>query len=276
MAPIRLAILEADTPVPQANEKYKGYLGIFTHLFRRAVDPEPLESILTITGHDIVAFPSTAYPDLDSIDAVLITGSKYNSFDNDDWILSLVEFTRKALIHPRVKVIGVCFGHQIVARAMGCLVQRSDKGWEVSVTETTLTDKGKQIFGNHQSLVRCPSPLSLSPILITIHQKIQQMHRDQVYGIPAGAQLLASTEKCPNHGFLVPNRVITIQGHPEFTSEIMNEILVLRHGTGLFTDEVYESGVQRNGDHHDGVDVTKVFIQFLQGEFDEEEDPAQK
>ncbi|KAK0726337.1 class I glutamine amidotransferase-like protein [Apiosordaria backusii] len=256
MAPIRLAILEADTPVPQANAQYKGYLGVFTHLFTRAVAPEPLESVLTITGHDIVAFPSTAYPNLDEIDAVLITGSKYNSFDNDDWILSLVEFTRKALIHPRVKVIGVCFGHQIVARAMGCLVRRSDKGWEVSVTETTLTEKGKEIFGNHESL------------------KIQQMHRDQVYGLPAGSHLLASTEKCPNHGFLVPNRVITIQGHPEFTSEIMNEILVLRHGTGLFTDEVFESGMQCNGDHHDGVDVTKVFIKFLQGEFDEQEDSS--
>ncbi|KAK4169680.1 putative glutamine amidotransferase [Cladorrhinum sp. PSN259] len=249
MAPIRLAILEADTPVPKANEKYSGYFGVFSHLFTRALAPEPLSSALTLTGHDIVQNPDSSYPDLDSIDAILITGSKYNSFDNDDWILKLVEYTRKALIHPRVRVIGVCFGHQIVARALGALVARSDKGWEVSVTETQLTEKGKELFGGRETL------------------KIQQMHRDQVYSVPAGATLLASTPKCPNHGFLVPGRVITIQGHPEFTQEIMREILELRHGSGLFPDDLFASGMARNDssgdDDQDGVLVTRAFIEFL-------------
>ncbi|KAK4227185.1 putative glutamine amidotransferase [Podospora fimiseda] len=254
MPPIRLAILEADTPVPKTHAKYSGYLGVFTHLFTRALSdsPHPLSSILQITGHDIVQNPDSSYPSLDSIDAILITGSKHNSFDNDYWILKLVEYTRKALLHPRVKAIGVCFGHQIIGRALGCLVDRSDKGWELSVTETQLTDAGKKFFGRDTL-------------------KIQQMHRDQVYSHPANSLLLASTEKCPNQGFLIPGRCITIQGHPEFTEEIMQEILELRHGTGLFTDEMFENATSRNGDDHDGVFVTKAFIKFLQEPVEEKE-----
>lgn len=151
--PLRLAILEADTPVPAADERYKGYYGVFKHLFARAVSPSPLESVLTLTGHDVVHNPSSAYPSLDDIDAILVTGSKYNAFDDDEWIITLVEFVRKALLHERVRVIGVCFGHQIVARALGALVARSDQGWEVSVTETRLTEKGRELFEGRESLV---------------------------------------------------------------------------------------------------------------------------
>ena len=71
----------------------------------------------------------------------------FNSFDDSPWLLSLVDFTRKVLRQKRVKIIGVCFGHQIVGRAMNAKVAKSDKGWEVSVCEVKLTGKGKEIFG---------------------------------------------------------------------------------------------------------------------------------
>lgn len=146
--PIRLAILEADTPVPNANAKYHGYRGVFTDLFRRAVAPDALESHLAITAYDVVNHPD-AYPDLDSIDAVLISGSKHSAYLDVDWIVKLVEFTRKALATGgRVKVIGVCFGHQIVGRALGVKVDRNEKGWEISVTEVKLSEKGREIFGS--------------------------------------------------------------------------------------------------------------------------------
>jgi GMP synthase-like glutamine amidotransferase len=162
MPPLRLAILEADTPVPAANARYKGYFGVFKHLFERAVSPTTLDSIVTLTGHDVVHNPSSAYPSLDSIDAILITGSKHDAFADDEWILTLVEYVRKALVHPRVRVVGVCFGHQIVSRALGALVARSDKGWEVSVTETRLTEKGKELFGGRETLVSF-LPIELYP-----------------------------------------------------------------------------------------------------------------
>lgn len=149
-SPLRLAILEADTPQPQANSQYGGYRGVFTSLLDKAYSsldtPKQLTSELKITGHDVVN-DLNSYPALDDIDAVLISGSKHNAFDDEEWILKLTEFTRQALATNRIKVIGVCFGHQIVGRALNAKLGRSDKGWEIAVTDVELTPKGKEIFG---------------------------------------------------------------------------------------------------------------------------------
>ncbi len=144
--PIRLAILMADTPLPGTQAKYQTYGGVFTDLFSRATSPDPVSAHLTITTHDVVSDPSS-YPSLDAIDAILITGSRYNSFDSDPWIVRLVEYVRSALADGKVKVVGVCFGHQIVGRVLGVPVDRSLGGWEVSVTDVELTEQGKAFFG---------------------------------------------------------------------------------------------------------------------------------
>lgn len=57
-----------------------------------------------------------------------------------------MEFTRKVLAQDRVRLIGVCFGHQIIGRAMDVKVDRSEQGWEVAVVPVTLTGKGKELF----------------------------------------------------------------------------------------------------------------------------------
>lgn len=148
--PIRLAILETDTPVPGIKAKYQSYGGVFTHMFKRACaalpHPVPLESQLTLSFHDVVN-DLTAYPDPETIDAILITGSKYNAFDSDEWILRLVQFTKRCLDGGRIRVIGVCYGHQIIGRALGAELGRSTSGWEVSVVEHELTEEGKKVLG---------------------------------------------------------------------------------------------------------------------------------
>ncbi|KAK3318172.1 class I glutamine amidotransferase-like protein [Apodospora peruviana] len=244
--PIRLAILETDVPLPSVDAKYHGYHGVFKSMFERALSPTPLDSVLSLTQHNVLNGDTTSYPPLDSIDAILITGSRHNAFGDDDWITTLVEYTRKCLsCSPPVRVVGVCFGHQIVGRALGALVDRSDKGWEVSVTEMRTSQKGVEIFGKETL-------------------KLQQMHRDQVFSLPAGAELLAETDICANQGFLIPGKVITVQGHPEFTSYIMNELLESRKAQGLFTPEIFESGMERNVDDQDGLVVARGFVKFLQ------------
>lgn len=146
-SPIRLAILEADTPLPNTNAKFHGYRGVFTDLFRRTVAPDALETHLAISAYDVVNHPET-YPDLDAIDAVLISGSKHSAYLDEPWILKLVEFTKSALATDgRVKIVGVCFGHQIVGRSLGIQVGPNEKGWEISVTEMKLSEKGKALFG---------------------------------------------------------------------------------------------------------------------------------
>lgn len=78
----------------------------------------------------------------------------HSAFENNPWILRLVEYTAQAMSHPRVRVIGVCFGHQIVGRAMGVKVARGEKGWETSVCGVDLTDLGRKLFDGRESLVR--------------------------------------------------------------------------------------------------------------------------
>ena len=82
----------------------------------------------------------------------------HNSFDDDPWILKLVEFTRKVLDQDRVRIIGVCFGHQILGRALGVGVGRSPGGWEVSVLPMELTPKGKELFKQDNLVCGAPPP----------------------------------------------------------------------------------------------------------------------
>ncbi|KAH8596106.1 class I glutamine amidotransferase-like protein [Bisporella sp. PMI_857] len=245
--PLRIAILECDTPQPQTNAKYGGYGGVFTALLKAGADllghPGLTSSAgLQISSYDVVT--KQEYPNLEDVDGILISGSKFNSFDNDEWILKLVEFSKKVLAQERVRVIGVCFGHQILGRAIGTKVGRSDNGWEISVTAIDLTAKGQELFGQNS---------------LAIHQ----MHRDIVYEYPEGTEELAYTDKCAVQGFYIQNRVFTVQGHPEFNEEIMKEILNVRRKAGIFDQEMFEDALARSEKHQDGVVVAKAFLKFL-------------
>ena len=75
---------------------------------------------------------------------------EHNAFDDVPWINSLVEFVQEVLFQDRVRLIGVCFGHQIIGRAMGAKVARSDGGWEASVCKVNLNELGKDLFGKDE------------------------------------------------------------------------------------------------------------------------------
>jgi len=145
---LRIAILECDHPLQNTNAKYHGYGGVFSSLLSSALptlrQTHPTLS-LEISSFNVVS--AQFYPRLQDIDAILITGSKHDSFADDSWILRLIEFVKDVVEDGRVRIVGVCFGHQILGRALGAKVGRSEKGWEVSVTDVELTGKGKEIFG---------------------------------------------------------------------------------------------------------------------------------
>lgn len=158
-----------------------------------------------------------------------------------------------------MRVIGVCFGHQIVGRALGAKVDRSDRGWEVSVVPMTLTAKGKEVFGVTRD-----------------EMSLHQMHRDVVYEYPTSSgdadegvadlgqvEALASSDRCVVQGMYVKDRLITVQGHPEFSEEILADLLEKRHHDGIFDDEMFEEGMERVGKRHDGLVVSKAFLRFL-------------
>lgn len=160
VTPLRLLLLEADTPQPDTNAKYGGYRGVFAALLTagaKALDPpRSLADVAAITAHNIVE-DMHSYPPLDEVDAILITGSRHTAFDNEPWILNLVEYAKQAIDSGRIRVVGVCFGHQIIGRAMGAPAGQSENGWEIAVTEVDLTDKGKAIF-QLDKMVRLHAP----------------------------------------------------------------------------------------------------------------------
>ncbi|KAK1675209.1 class I glutamine amidotransferase-like protein [Colletotrichum godetiae] len=248
--PVRLAILVADEPLPSVSTKLGRFDTIFTTLLRNACEsldpPQRLESQLALTSYNVVAEDGVdaAYPELGSIDAVLITGSRYSAYADDEWIVRLTAFTRRLLDEGRVRVIGVCFGHQIVARAFGGQVARSPGGWELSVTKLELTDEGQNVFGSE----------SLS---------IYQTHRDAVLNLPSGVVLLAHSRQCPIQAMHVPRRFITVQGHPEFSPFMMSEMLQIRHKAGIIPSEPFKDAMARVSDAHDGVLIGRSFLRFL-------------
>lgn len=142
-------------------------------------------------------------------DGWLITGSRHGVYEDHPWIPPLEQFIRDAFA-LRVPVVGICFGHQIVAQAMGGKVERFAGGWAVGATEYD--------FGGETL-------------------RLNAWHRDQVVKAPAGATVIATNDFCANAALLYDDRALTVQAHPEFRPEFVDGLMRTR-GKGLVPDEV--------------------------------------
>ena len=89
------------------------------------------------------------------------------------------------------------------------------------------------------------------------------MHRDIVYNYPEGVEGLGSSPACENQGMYVHDKLITVQGHPEFNQEIVTELLEARRAQGIFDAALFEDGMARVGKGHDGLTIAKAFLTFL-------------
>lgn len=88
------------------------------------------------------------------------------------------------------------------------------------------------------------------------------MHHDIVYTYPPSVEALGHSPRCDVQGMYAKNRLITVQGHPEFNGDIVTELLERRHDQGVFDDEMFRDGMSRVRDHHDGVAVGAAFVRF--------------
>ncbi len=158
-------------------------------------------------GYDIAG---GQFPDpLDACDAYLITGSPKGVYDADVWIAELAAFIRDAYQAGK-KLVGICFGHQILAHALGGQSERSDKGWGLGLKTFNISEQKSWMI---PGLAQC---------------SLYFIHQDQVVHLPPGAELLGGNTFCPNLFFTIDDRVLGIQGHPEFSVAMMKDVLEAR------------------------------------------------
>lgn len=89
------------------------------------------------------------------------------------------------------------------------------------------------------------------------------MHQDIVFACPPGVTLLGSSPRCAVQGMYSPRRFLTLQGHPEFTEEIVTEIIQSRTKAGVFSEDQARDALSRAGNKHDGVAIGTKFLLFL-------------
>lgn len=177
---------------------------------------------LDVPGAEFISFAALdgVLPDNPRIaDIWVITGSRFGVYEGHPWIAPLEAFVRDCR-DAGVPMVGICFGHQVIAQALGGDVGKSDKGWGLGVHDYVPHD--------------WPETLGQAPEKIAI----QAYHQDQVYTPPKGAETIASSDFCEHAALWYPGFALTVQGHPEFGKPYTQALLESRRGTVLKPDEV--------------------------------------
>jgi len=173
--------------------------GDYDLFFRRLLGENRFEYQTFAVVDDV--FPSG--PDV--VDGWLITGSKFSVNDQDEWIGKLEDFVRE--IHASgMPLVGICFGHQMIAKALGGVVDRSPDGWTAGPTEYARDDLGRS-------------------------QTMLAWHQDQVLQKPEGAKVLATSQFCPFAILRYGDTVLSYQAHPEFSADFVKGLVTYRGGS---------------------------------------------
>jgi len=231
---VKLGILEADQLDKAIQDQYGSYSEMFQELFS-AVDDQ-----LVFQSYDIVHLE---YPDsMAACDAYLITGSKASTYEDKPWIRRL-ENEVHALHTRRKKLIGICFGHQLIAQALGGKVQKSEEGWGVGMASRRVFLE-KSWMGKMEDSYR---------ILVS--------HQDQVTQLPPGAELIAGNEFCPNASFQMGRHILSFQGHPEFQPNYLRQLIAGRREIigPLRADQALKS-LEKKTDH---LQIARWIVAFL-------------
>ena len=231
---MKIGILNADAVKPEFAEEFGEYPDMFSELLL-AVDPG-----LDLVTYEVVQGEYPAH--LNGVDAYIITGSKLSVYDEVPWVLRLKEFVVE-LHEVKKTLIGICFGHQMVAEALGGKTSASNAGWCVGVHRITPTAHAAS-YG-----------LSSGPI------NLRANHRDQVTRLPPGGKVLASTEACPIASMGLGDHILTFQAHPEFSEGYARALLTMRRE--IFGEELYRAAIDSLETKTDNLQVARHILDFI-------------
>jgi len=174
--------------------------------------PELFSALLAPVGVEVVPYAADTGQlpaSLGECDGWLCSPSRLSVYDDEPWIADVEDVLRAAINEDRA-FVGICFGHQLLAQALGGRVERAAAGWGVGVQEYEIVEP----------LRIMQPPLECFSLIAS--------HRDQVVAVPPGAQIIARSDQCPVAGLAVGEHVWTLQGHPEFVPELADHLLAGR------------------------------------------------
>ncbi|MGH7619692.1 MAG: glutamine amidotransferase-related protein [Gemmatimonadaceae bacterium] len=201
-------------------ERFRHIAGGYQEMFERLLSPHILG--LRLTRFDVQADNTPRDPR--TCDAWITTGSRASVYDDAAWIRTLERFVRQIADSDR-PFVGVCFGHQLLARTLGADVKRAPGGWGVGVLPMRVVHREDW----------------MAPALSTV--RLQYMHADQVMEPPDGATLLGEATHCPVAMFQQGPRLMGIEAHPEFPAAYARALIDARRSR--IGEEVAEDGLAR-------------------------------
>ena len=230
-----LGIIKADDVDVDLRCQFGDTLGMFERLFE-STGFERLE----LRSYDAQEY---RYPqDLDECDGYLITGSRFCAFSDTPWIQRMIEFIQM-LDRERKKLIGICFGHQCIALALGGTVINAPQGWGMGVQEYRLL---------------LPEEL---PEVATPTIRLRCSHEDQVERLPSRAKRLLTNEFCENAGMVVEEHILSLQAHPEFGEDFTRHLIENREQE---LGPNFESVLASLDNEVDGIPVARSVVRFLE------------
>ncbi len=225
-----IGILETGSPPVALRARWGSYVAMIRTM---------LGSDRAYRSYDVQAGELPADPA--ECSAYVITGSSAGVYEDLPWIPPFLDFLRRVRGHA--KLVGICFGHQAMAKAFGGEVARSPKGWGV---------------GMHRYEIVEPPPGMREPRALAL----PAFHRDQVVTLPPGARVLAASEFTPFASIGYDDDTVSVQGHPEFTPAFSAALIQARRDVyGPLADPALLSLLQPE----DGGRAADWLRQFIDG-----------
>ena len=222
---MRIGLLECD----HVDDRYRGIDGDYADMFESLLG-------LDLVRYDAVNGALPASPD--ECDGWLATGSRFSVYDDSPWITNLQGFVR-GVRDAGTAFVGICFGHQLLAHALGGRTEKAAVGWGVGAIDTWV------------------EPAHADAVLL-------YMHQDQVVAVPDGATVLGRTDHCPI-AMLQLGPMLGVQAHPEFSAAYVDALLDARADRiGPDRTARAKESLARVGDAKDAELVGRLIVTFFE------------